>query len=180
MMRKQLLVSGLAILCGLIGMALGVAPVSAEVVNIDLEGDPLNDTTHSGADGVLSGSGSVWNGVDAGVDALGLQDESGTTTGYDLVFTSASGIADGSATNDLQDWGASGSFSVIGLSAGVEYDVAVYAFPFSLMGFTDSTGISGVLCSGSPTYVLPGTQGSDYCLIGAAGYAVRRGGLASL
>jgi hypothetical protein len=234
-MRKQLLVSGLAILCGLIGMGLGVAPVSAEVVNIDLEGDPPNDTTHSGADGVLSGSGSLWNGVDAGVDALGLQDESGTTTGYDLVFTSASGIADGSATNDLQDSGASGSFSVTGLSEAVEYDVAVYAFPFSFIGFTDSAGISGVGCSGSPTYVLPGTQGSDYCLledvmpadlgggdfgftiagvdgaiagvqiagpggggapvpalsalgsltlalclIGAAGYAVRRGGLASL
>jgi hypothetical protein len=139
-MRNQVFASKLAILCGLlsgfIGMGLGVAPVSAEVVNIDVEGDPPNDTTYSGADGVLSGSGSVWNGVDAGVDAFGLQDESGSMTGYDVVFTSGNGIADGSSTNDLQDSGSSGSFSITGLSEGVEYDVAVYAFPFSLLGFT--------------------------------------------
>ncbi len=163
-MTKSLSAVRLAILSGLIGMGLVGAPVSAEVVNIDIEGDPPNDTTHSGADGVLSGSGSVWNGVEAGVDAFDLQNESGSTTGYDLVFTSANGIADGSSTNDLQDSGTSGSFSVVGLSDGVEYDVVVYAFPFSLIGFTDSTGATGVLCSMSPTYVLPGTQGSDYCL----------------
>jgi hypothetical protein len=163
-MRRLVSASRLSSLCVLIGMGLGAA-ASAEVVNIDVEGDPPNDTTHVGADGVLSGGGSVWNGVDAGVDALGLQDETGATTGYDLVFTSASGTTDGSATNDLQDSGASGSFSVTGLSDGVEYDVAIYAVPFSFVGFTDSTGTSGVGCSGSPTYVLPGTQGSDYCLL---------------
>jgi hypothetical protein len=164
-MRKQALASKLAIFCVLIGMGLGVAPVFAEVVNIDLEGDPPNDTTHSGADGVLSGAGSVWNGVDAGVDALDLQDESGSMTDYDLVFTSSSGTTDGSATNDLQDSGVSGSFSVSGLSDGVQYDVAVYAFPFSFIAFTESTGFSGVGCTGSATYALPGTQDSDYCLL---------------
>jgi len=164
-MRRMVSASRLAIYCGLMGMGLGAAAVSAEVVNIDLEGDPPNDTTHIGADGVLSGGGSVWNGVDAGVDALGLQDEGGATTGYDLVFSSASGTTDGSATNHLQDSGLSGSFSITGLSDGVEYDVAVYAFPFSFIGFTDSTGTFGAGCTGSATYVLPGTEGSDYCLL---------------
>jgi hypothetical protein len=141
------------------------ASVSAEVVNVDIEGDPPNDTTHSGADGVLSGGGTVWNGVDAGVDALGLLNENGAATALDLVFTSANGITDVSATNDLQDTGASGSFSIQGLSDGTAYDVAIYGFPFSFIGFTDSTGISGFLCSGSPTYALPGTQDADYCLL---------------
>jgi hypothetical protein len=164
-MRTLILVSKIAIFSVLTGMGLGVAPVSAEVVNIDFEGDPPNDTTHSGADGVLSGGGPVWNSVDGGVDALDLLDESGLTTDYDLFFGSANGIADSSATNDLQDSGSSGSFSVTGLSDGVEYDLAIYAFPFSFIGFTDSTGIKGLPCSGSPTYVLPGTEASDYCLL---------------
>jgi len=139
------------------------ASASAEVINVDIEGDQPNDTTHVGADGVLSGGGSVWNGVDAGVDAMGLLDETGASTAVDLVFTSANGIVDVSATNDLQDTGSSGSFDIQGLSDGTEYDVAIYGFPFSFVGFTDSTGVSGGLCSASPTYALPGTQGSDYC-----------------
>lgn len=163
-MRRVAFASTLALFCVLLGMGPGVDPVFAEVVNIDLEGDPPNDTTHSGADGVLSGGGSVWNGVEVAIDVLGLLDEAGSTTGYDLLFASASGSTNGSATNDLQDSGTSGSFSVTGFSDGVEYDVAVYAFPFSFISFTDSTGTSGVGCTGSATYLLPGTEGSDYCL----------------
>ncbi len=163
-MRRRVVASGLGAFCGLIGMGLAVAPASAEVVSIDIEGDPPNDTTHSGADGVLSGGGTVWNGVDAGIDVLGLSDETGAPTAVDLVFTSANGIVDVSATNDLQDTASSGSFNIQGLSDGTEYDVAIYAFPFSFVGFTDSTGISGGLCSSSPSYALPGTQGDDYCL----------------
>jgi len=139
-------------------------PAAAELVNVDIEGDPPNDTTHSGSDGVLSGGGTFWNGVAAGVNTAGLLDELGSPTSMELVFVSGGGITDGSSTNDLQDSGAYGTIEVRGLSQSAQYDVAVYAFPFSFLGFTDSGGISGGPCTGSPTYLLPGTVNVDYCL----------------
>jgi hypothetical protein len=142
------------------------APATADVVNIDFEGDPPNDVTHSGNDGVLSVAGSVWNGVEAGVDTPSLLDDSGTATGVDLVFTAAGGgTTDSSATNDLQDSGSFRSFTLKGFSELVEYDIAVYAMPFSFLGFIDAGGITGGPCTGSaPSYALPGTLGEDYCL----------------
>lgn len=138
---------------------------SAELINVDFEGDPPNDTTHSGADGVLSGGGAVWNGIETGVDASALLDESGATTVVDILFSSSGGgVTDASATNDLQDSGTLRMFNVEGLDSGTLYDVAVYAHPFSLISFTDSTGVSGGLCTASPTYLLPGTLAADYCL----------------
>lgn len=141
------------------------SPAAAQLVNIDVNGDPPNDTTHSGADGVYSGAGTVWNGVDSGVDSTSLLDEAGVATTVDVIFSSTGGgSTNGPSTNDLQDSGTVRSFDVRGLNPITTYNVAVYAFPFSFIGFADSTGLAGASCTGSSTYILPGTLGADYCV----------------
>jgi hypothetical protein len=144
-------------------LLLVATPAAGGVVNVDIEGDPGNDTTHSGNDGVLSGAGTLWNGIEVGVDAADLPDEGGTPSGVDLVWGGASGTTDPSATNDLQDSGAIGSFTLKGLVQGTPYEVAIYGAPFAFLAITDSTGLFPLACTGSATYALPGTEDLDYC-----------------
>jgi len=93
-MKNRWFGSVAARLVGVCAIGLGIAgTASPAVVNLDIEGG-ASDTTHSGADGVLSGGGTFWNGIDAGVDASGLLDETGAPTSTDVVWTSGGGGED--------------------------------------------------------------------------------------
>ena len=150
---------------------MSIASVSqAATINIDINGDPGNDTTHVGADGILSGTGTTWNGVEINVDIVApsfLADEDGASTSAEIVWNgTASGGTDGSSTNELQDSLTFGEFSVRGLDPSATYDIAIYAGIGSSPRFTDSTGTTTIFsCTNSPTYALPGTEGEDYCLL---------------
>ena len=107
------------------------------VINVDFEGRDSDDDTHSGADGVLSTpGGTAWNSVYPNQDANDLADETGATTGVDIVFTSTSVGVSGTVnnnyppyTNVLQDSGIRGSFRVEGLIGAWLYDLAFYTTP---------------------------------------------------
>ena len=145
----------------LLGLASGAA---AEVVNVDINGT-AGDATYSGADGVLSTTGSTWNGVLAGTDATGLLDENGVATGVSFSWPNgAFGDSNPSATNVLQDSGTFDGFELGGLVSGQSYDIAVY-MDGGFFDFTDSTGTAFQgTCASGPTFALPGTAGLDYCL----------------
>lgn len=166
-MGKRVVGSFVAALAWIVLLGTGVSPaVQARLVNIDIDGNAPNDTTYGCADGVLSSIGTVWNGASVGWSVPNLLDPLGSPTPVELAFVSAFGTVDEQATNDLQDSGASGAFQVKGCSAVGTYDVAVYAFPFSLLSFTDANGPQNLFCNttSSPSHVLPGTAGADYCL----------------
>jgi hypothetical protein len=143
-------------------------PAVAAVVNLDLEADLVVDATHVGSDGVLSLVGTVWNSVEAGTNEPVLLSEVGATTGVSAVWPSGgAGGFDGAATNDLQDSGAFSSLEIQGLMPGVAYDIAVYGAPGMVFQFLDSTGNTFEFCTNSApiSYILPGTEGGDYCLL---------------
>jgi len=74
------------------------------VLNVDFEGRDSGDTTFVGDDaqyGVLSTPGSkVWNSVYPNQNAIDLLDQSGATTGVDIVFTSTSVGVFGTVNNN--------------------------------------------------------------------------------
>jgi len=154
----------LGALVGLTGPSL--AAQAQLVVNIDLEAGDPGDVVHVGADGVLSGGGTVWNGVDSGTDAFDLVDENGVATAVDVVFTGVVGGpgTDSSSTNDLQDSGTFQAFEIRGLDPNATYDVAIYGGSFASLTFEDALGPLGSFCTGALTYSLPGVQNGDYCL----------------
>ncbi len=142
------------------------------VINVDFEAGVPGDTTHVGADGVLSNpGGTVWNSVYPNQAANDLPDESWAPTGVDIVFTSTSAgvLTDpyGIYNNFLQDSGIQGSFRIDGLIGGRPYDVAFYSSPYSNVRVRSATGVwEEVVCSFS-LYLpegLPGKEGWDYCL----------------
>jgi len=140
----------------------------AAVLNVDIEADLGLDVTHVGSDGVFSTGGAYWNGVEVVTGASNLSDETGAATGVDVVWPGGGfGGTNPASTNDLQDSGTYSSFEIRDLTAGVTYDIAVYAGGAVAFDFTDSTGSAFVFCAfGSPsTYVLPGTDDADYCLL---------------
>jgi hypothetical protein len=148
---------------GLAGLLVANTALAA-VINVDFAASG-GDATHSGSDGVLSGGGTVWNGVLFNTTVMNVANEGGTTTPIDVVMNPFfSSFTDVSSTNDLQDSGTvGGGFDVADLIAGNSYDLAVYGGAFLSFGVTDASGTTGGLCTVAPTYVLPGTAGSDYC-----------------
>lgn len=141
---------------------------SAAVVNVDF-GLP-GDATHAGSDGILSDGGTVWNGVVYDTDAPALLDESGGTTPIGLAYLRSPnppgpymGLG---VPNDLQDSGVLGSgFDLAGLVPDSLYSLAVYAGSGVSFNVQHAGGYAAGACPGFPTYALPGTAGSDYCLL---------------
>jgi hypothetical protein len=140
-------------------------PATASVINVDVE--RAGDATHSGSDGVLSGTGTVWNSVLTGTAAGDLVDDSGASTGVGLVFQSTFfespvPFGDGASTNDLQDSGVLGpGIDLVNLDPGETYSLAVYGNVGSVV---HGGGPAGGCSRSGPTYLLPGTEGADYCL----------------
>ena len=147
------------------GVALLPVPDStAAVVNVDFAASG-SDATHSGADGVLSGSGTIWNGVRYDTTSSDVSDEDGAVTAVDVIPTAffASGT-DGTSTNDLQDSGLAGNgFDIADLVQGNLYGLAVYGGVSMGFGIEDASGFSAGSCTTLPTYALPGISGQDYC-----------------
>ena len=142
------------------------SPASAGLVNVDLNGP--GGATHAGSDGVLSTGGSTWNGVPYNVDASALADEFGTSTPLSLVYIrtrTPSPFLDFAAMNNLQDDGMTGEgFEIRGMDPNVRYTLAIYSTTSANFNLVDAVGNHGGRCSSAtPTYVLPGVEGSDYC-----------------
>lgn len=140
-------------------------PASATTVNVDIERS--GDATHSGSDGALSGPGTVWNSVLAGTDAAALADDAGAATGVGIAFRSTMfetpvPFGDGLSTNDLQDSGVLGpGIDLLNLDPAGTYSLAVYG---NVGGVVHGGGTAGACSRAAATYVLPGTEGADYCL----------------
>jgi hypothetical protein len=142
------------------------SPVSAGIVNVDLNG--LGGATHAGSDGVLSSTGTVWNGVPYNVDASSLVDETGASTATSLVYLRTRPLGpflDFAALNNLQDDGMTGEgFEIRGLDPNTQYTLAIYSTANAVFNLYDAAGNHGGRCSSAtPTYLLPGIEGRDYC-----------------
>jgi len=156
---------------GILALAFAVAlagPAQAAVVNVDF-GLP-GDATHAGSDGILSIGGTAWNGVVYDTDAPALLDESGGTTPVGLAHlrtpTPPGPFMSLGVPNDLQDSGVLGSgFDLTGLMADSLYTLAVYAGSGVSFTVQHAGGYAAGSCPGFPSYALPGTEGSDYCLL---------------
>lgn len=149
-----------------VALVLSASPASAGLVNVDLNGP--GGATHSGSDGPLSTGGLTWNGVPYNVDAPSLVDEFGAASGLSLVYIrtrTLSPFLDFAAMNNLQDDGMTGEgFELRGLDPSVKYTLAIYSSANAVFNLVDAAGNHGGRCSSTPpTYILPGTQGSDYC-----------------
>ena len=145
----------------------------AAVLNVDFEARDAGDRTHLGDDGVLSNSGgTVWNGVPFDTNLPGLVDEDGFSTSVSFQLTDfPAGQLDVDATNDLQDSGmTNGGFRIVNLNPGETYRLAIYVGFNTGFGVIDQNGGTPNICSGIPTYNLPGVAGPrgigpvDYCL----------------
>jgi len=147
-------------------LLLFASPASAGLVNVDLNGP--GGATHSGSDGALSTGGTIWNGVPYNVDAPSLVDDSGATTSLSLVYIrtrTLSPFLDFASMNNLQDDGMTGEgFEIRGMDPNVRYTLAIYSSANASFNLVDALGNHGGRCSNAtPTYVLPGTEGRDYC-----------------
>jgi hypothetical protein len=141
-------------------------PASAGLVNVDI--NVPGGATHAGSDGALSTSGAFWNGVRCDTDQGALRDESGTATPIGLVYlrTRTPGpFLDFASFNNLQDDGMTGEgFDIRGLDPNTRYTLAVYSTLGASFNLLDAGGNHGGSCSSaSPTYLLPGLEGRDYC-----------------
>ena len=142
-------------------------PSFAAVINADIQEGAAG--THSGADGVLSTTGTVWNGLPYNVIVNDLLDELGAATPVDVEmippFTVPYICNDAASLNDLQSSGMCGAgFLILNLVQGETYDLAVYGGEFMLLFGTEASGPFGGFCTAGPTYALPGDVGRDYCL----------------
>ena len=152
-----------------VALAATTAVASAAVVNVDFEGGFPGDATYFGDDGILSTpGGTLWNGIrgDTCTDASAVLDEQGAATPFDVAFGDClGGFSDRQPATDLQDSGWIGrTVEIRDLLAGQPYDLAVYSGFNSGFGIEHTGGPSGGLCTRTPSYALPGTAGSDYCL----------------
>src|SRR5690349_2891449 len=100
------------VVCALMLSALSVGQAPAAVppvINIDWNVGAA-DTTHSGADGVLSSSGTVWNGLNSAAagDQGALVTEFGVVTPVHVIHTNPSGGLPAGGSNNLQNAGYSG------------------------------------------------------------------------
>ncbi len=144
-----------------------VSPIcSAVIINVDF--DSGGSSTHVGADGVLSTSGTVWNSAASTGSTTGLLDEFGlaTAVGVALSTTGMTDGSDSSSHNNLQDTGVTdhggGTLDIIGLGSG-PHDLAVYGGINMSFRITDLSGDIHGPCTYSPTYLLPGLPSRDYC-----------------
>ncbi|MEO1035673.1 MAG: hypothetical protein AAFX44_08945 [Pseudomonadota bacterium] len=134
----------------------------AQTVNVDVNGAASGDVTYAGADGILSGAGTQWNGSTPGTDIADLADESGVSTGFGLEWSGSSGGTNSQSTNTLQDSGTFASFDVVGLDPAATYDVALYGE--GLLDFGDAASPFNACNNFGSTFVLPGVENADYCL----------------
>lgn len=145
------------LLCGSL-----LAPAAwAYVVNVDFNAS-VSDAVHVGADGVLSGTGTFWNGVLVDTAVNDVLDEDGVLRDL-TVYPCCSGGTDGTATNDLQDSGSTDGFD-LWLPETETYTLVVYGGAGLSFSVTDASGTNTGSCTGLPTYSLPGTAGLDYCV----------------
>ena len=153
--------------------------VSASVVNVDFNApiidgpDPGPPTgTHVGADGALSTTGTVWNGVEYNVGSQSnLVDEFGTTTSVDLsILGNAAPGNQLESLNDLQESGLNWEgFEISNLLPSETYEVVFYGGTNAGFNITDFSGSSWDFCTEEfdATYVLPGLESGDYCYYAA-------------
>lgn len=162
--------SNSVLMAALILGALAVSHAVAGVVNIDWNVGAL-DTTHAGADGILSTTGRYWNGLDSAAagDQGPILTEFSAGTTLHVMHLSPQGGLNGGGANDLQNAGYSGSAVIIsGLVPNTPYDVAIYLGQNGGIfgaGFGSASGNESVSfgnISGSP---LPGVAGQDYFLL---------------
>lgn len=145
----------------------GMAAADGASVNLDFEGGTA-DTTHVGDDGIYSSpGGTLWTSVLPNVAQSNLKNEFGGVTPLGVAFSSsASGVVDGSATNNLQDsgfqvGGLGTGLQIVGLDPDLTYDIAGYIGPNAGFNVTDATGSLGFIGFGDPTYALPGIETID-------------------
>ena len=147
----------------------------ASIINVDFNA-PIIDAqpplppqgTHVGADGVLSTTGTFWNGVDYDSGAqTGLLDEFSNTTLVDLtILGDAASAVELESLNDLQETGlAWEGFEISNLLPGETYELVFYGGINAGFNITDLGGSSWDFCTNviPATYVLPGLEGGDYC-----------------
>ena len=171
-----------------VGLALYASPALAGLVNVDVNGP--GGATHAGANGALSTTGTRWNGVAYNVDAPGLLDEFGASTSISLVYLRTKPLGpfmDFAALNNLQNDGVTGEgFEIRGLDPNLRYTLAVYSTANATFNLVDAAGNHGGRCSdATPTYVLPGQEGRDYCrfvdlvpfVVASGSYGIRLSGL---
>lgn len=153
--------------------ALLVSGASADVVNVDIEGETRSDATHVGDDGPLSTpGGTLWTSVEsAGGGASDLPTEFGGFSPFDIAYTGFSepSTFDDPGINDLQDSGDFGQFEIRDLLPGQTYALAVYVGHNGGFLLTDGQGV-GAHFFGLPEadgWSLPGTEGNggDYFLV---------------
>ena len=176
------------ILRPLAGLVLYASPVSAGLVNVDINGP--GGATHAGPDGALSTTGTRWNGVVYNVDTPALLDEFGVGTPFSLVYIRSKPLGpflDFAALNNLQDDGVTGEgFEIRGLDPNARYTLVVYSTANATFNLLDAAGNHGGRCSNAaPSYLLPGVEGRDYCrfvdlvpfAVAPGAYGIRLSGL---
>lgn len=154
----------------LMTMAMAVGQAAAAVINIDWNVGP-SDPTHVGADGILSTTGTFWNGLDSAAagDQGSILTEFGGATPVHVVHVNPLGGLGAGGTNDLQNAGYDGSAVIIsGLLANTPYDVAIYLGQNGGIfgtGFGSASGNETVAFGNISGVPLPGVAGQDYFLL---------------
>lgn len=162
---SRILTLGIALL----SMVTCSSVLKGQVVNIDFNAYETN-SIHSGADGVLSTSGTVWNAIYSSQPSpiTNLIDELGAPSAISIEMTSGIPYV-GTASNDLQDTGimTTNIIRIMNLDMNKTYNLALYFtsyFPSRVYVFNGEIYvIKEQNFSTGRSFSLPGREG-DYFL----------------
>lgn len=151
-----------------IGLLLEKVHAADRVVGVDFIS--FSDTAgHSGADGVLSTSGTYWNALyPYNVFYSNQRDENGETTPIGIGFRNLASTFTNTLPNTLQRSGYVGYFQCwfAPLASNAIYDLVIYVSRSNTAALVVSgAGTNAATSSASgPTGLLPGVAGRDYLL----------------
>ena len=138
---------------------------SADVINLDFEGNPATDTNHALADGIFShAGGTTWTSINiASGTTSNLPNEFGVVTPFDLEILEDSGGGPQSVPNNLQDSGMyAKNITISGLLGCQTYNLAAYVGYNSGFKIKNAGADLGGYPANTPAGSMPGTLNADY------------------
>ena len=139
------------------------------VINVDFMSF-ADSTAHSGANGVLSSTGTYWNAFYPYSSYRALLDENGISSPIGIGRNSVNNSFTSALPNTLQDSGYTGYFQCwfAPLADNATYDLVIYVAALNTLVMVEwGNNITNIVSSSAdgPTGVLPGTKGRDYLIL---------------
>jgi len=148
-----------------VALCFSLSAASADVINIDFEGDPLNDTNHALADGIFSSvGGTFWTSITIGSGTTpDLRNEFGVVTPFDIEIVETSGGWPENVTNNLQDSGMyAKNITISDLLGNETYDLATYVATNCGFQIQNAGPLLGGYPGNTAAGPMPGTLNADY------------------